>query len=274
MKKRDDTAVLILSCDKYADLWEPFFAFFNKFWPECPYKIYLGTNTLDFVSENVRTVKSGTPENWTTDTHSILGQITEKFVIVLLEDYFLYRNVDQEMLDRCIHMMEIKQAVFFRIACFPADHFSDYAYDKFAGEEWCGETRKDARYGINLQAGIWNREEFISLLKDNESPWQFEIEATKRWAASGKTGLSLVENKKLNYVHGPITYLCTALSRGVWMRDAFELAEKEKIKLNQGDRSIETKWEYKRRRMYHNMPFWSRKYIDFLANKFRRLSIK
>ncbi|MCX6312166.1 MAG: hypothetical protein NT084_11095 [Bacteroidetes bacterium] len=267
MEKSNNTAVVVLSCDKYADIWAPFFAFFNKFWPECPYKIYLGSNTLGFSDNKIQTIKSGEPFNWTADTRAILEQIKEKYVIVLLEDYFLYTNVDQGTLDRCVEMMEKEHAVFFRIGCFPSDHFSDYAYDKIKGNEWCGRTRIDAKYAINLQAGIWNREEFISLLKDDENPWQFELAGTKRWAASGKVCLGLVEDKKLNYVHGPITYLCTALSKGVWMRDAFELAKKENIKLNKGNRTIETKWQYRKRRMYHALPFWSRKYIDFFSNR-------
>ena len=34
-------AILIVSCDKYSDLWDPFFKLFFKFWPDCPFNIYL-----------------------------------------------------------------------------------------------------------------------------------------------------------------------------------------------------------------------------------------
>jgi len=37
-------AVLVVSCDKYADLWPPFFQLFLRFWPECPFSVYLISN--------------------------------------------------------------------------------------------------------------------------------------------------------------------------------------------------------------------------------------
>ena len=36
-----DSAILILSCDKFSDLWKPFFDLFWKYWPDCPYNVYL-----------------------------------------------------------------------------------------------------------------------------------------------------------------------------------------------------------------------------------------
>ncbi len=41
-----ELAILVCSCDKYADVWEPFFKLFFKFWPDCPYPIYLLSNYL------------------------------------------------------------------------------------------------------------------------------------------------------------------------------------------------------------------------------------
>lgn len=39
-----DVAVVVASCDAYADLWEPFFRLFRRYWPDCPYPVYLGSN--------------------------------------------------------------------------------------------------------------------------------------------------------------------------------------------------------------------------------------
>ena len=39
-----DTAILVASCDRYSDLWGPFFGVLAKRWPDCPLPIYLGMN--------------------------------------------------------------------------------------------------------------------------------------------------------------------------------------------------------------------------------------
>jgi hypothetical protein len=35
----DRIAIPVVSCDKYSDLWQPFFALFDRFWPDCPLDI-------------------------------------------------------------------------------------------------------------------------------------------------------------------------------------------------------------------------------------------
>lgn len=265
----NDTAILVLSCDKYADVWPPFFDFFERYWKHCPYKIYLGINEVKFKRAGVTVIHSGPARSWTEDTRAILEQIQERNVILLLEDYFLNGPPDEEKLKACIALLESEAAVFMRIACFPADHFSDYAYDKLPHAPWCGQTRPNAPYRVNLQAGLWNREGFLAMLSGSENPWQFEHNASVRSAAMPQKFLGLVENPKLNYVHGPVQYLCTAVTKGVWMYDAVQLARREGIALDTAARPVETRWQYLRRRMYHAMPFAWRPYVDFLRNKFR-----
>jgi hypothetical protein len=265
-----DTALLVLSCDKYADVWPPFFDFFERYWKNCPYKIYLGVNEKEFVRDGVTVLKSGPARSWTEDTRAILEQMHERNIMLLLEDYFLNGAADEEKLEQCIALLENEAAIFMRIACFPADHFSDYAYDKLAHTPWCGKTRPDAPYRVNLQAGLWNREGFLHMLSGTENPWEFEHNASARSAAMPEAFLGLVENRKLNYVHGPVQYLCTAVTKGKWMYDAVQLARRQGIALNTTARPVETRWQYLRRRMYHAMPFALRPYMDFIGNKFRR----
>lgn len=264
-----NTALLVLSCDKYSDIWQPFFDFLFKHWNDCPYPVYLGSNELHFRHERVKTINSGPARDWSNDTISILQQIPERNVIVLLEDYFVYAHPDQGLLDRSIELLERTDAVFMRIACFPSDHFEDYAYDLMENNPEFVVTRKEARYRVNLQAGIWNREKLIGLIVPGESPWAFETEGTKRSRSTDEIYLGIKETKNLRYVHGPIPYLCTALSRGVWMRDAIELCAEHNIALDTGSRPIETPGEYRKRKMYHNMPYGFRRYWDYIASKLK-----
>lgn len=263
------TALLILSCDKYSDIWKPFFDFLFRHWSDCPYTIYLGSNEQSYDDARVHTILSGPARDWSNDTLAILKQIPERNVIILLEDYFVYAHPDQRLLDRSVELLGKHNATFLRLACFPSDHFEDYAYDAMKDDAEFVVTRKEARYRVNLQAGIWNREKLMQLIVPGESPWKFETEGTKRSRETDEVYLGVKETKGLRYVHGPIPYLCTALSRGVWMRDAIELCREHGIELNTGERPIESASEYRKRKMYHSMPYGFRKYMDYISARLK-----
>ena len=82
-----DMCILVVSCDKYADCWTPFSDCMRKFWPDCPYPVYLCT-------------ESGEPENgavyskvfheqtqiWTARVRKACEKIKESHILVVLED--------------------------------------------------------------------------------------------------------------------------------------------------------------------------------------------
>ena len=48
--------VLFTSCDKYQDLWGPFFTLFFRYWQDCPYLVYIGSNHFKYDHERVNTI--------------------------------------------------------------------------------------------------------------------------------------------------------------------------------------------------------------------------
>lgn len=263
----EDVAVLVLSCDKYSDIWPVFYDFFFKYWPECPFKIYNASNHLSSTHPRVINIHSGLNSDWSTETKAILEQINEKYVIIILEDYFIYNPVDTPKLLDSLKIMKKYNALFLKLGCFPVSHASLWKYDKLHDAPFIGKIKNAQQYRVNLQLGAWNKELLHSLLKNGESPWQFEINGSKRSDEIPNPCLCIVEDPDKNYVHGPITYLCSALSKGIWMLDALELCRKENIPINLGDREVETKFEYWFRRLYTRTPLSKRKYLDFMKRK-------
>ena len=81
MQKSDlnnNICVLIMSCDSYEDLWVPFFHFFDKYWPDCPYPIFLATNTKLFIHNNVQVIHSNHFGTWSEETAIILNKLSFK----------------------------------------------------------------------------------------------------------------------------------------------------------------------------------------------------
>lgn len=257
-----DACVLILSSDRYADLWEPFFTLFFRYWKDCPYKVYLGANLKKYDDSRVVTIQSGEPKDWATDTRSIVSQIPEQYIILLLEDYFLTRPADCATLRKSIELMKSDNADFMRLGCFPVSFNDLYPFRQHPLESFAVVTEPGAMYALTLQAGIWKKDSFLDLLIPGESPWDFEIEASKRATKKKFRMLGIKPDPNEDYVHGPISYLCTAVTKGVWMREALELCEKEKIKVDFSHRPIETEKEQRKRILKRKLPWFMQSLMD------------
>ena len=83
-----DTCILILSCDKYNDLWGPFFTLFWQYWPDHSFKVYLGSNLLVYNDPRVKTIDIGEDNNWSHGLLKILELIDTPYIILMLEDFF------------------------------------------------------------------------------------------------------------------------------------------------------------------------------------------
>jgi hypothetical protein len=122
-------------------------------------------------------------------------------------------------------------------------------------------------YRVCLQAAVWNKKIFLQLLKDKESPWQFETEASKRSCLISNPFLCMIEDPDKTYVHGPVTYYCTAITKGRWMRGALKLCAKENISIDLTARETETVREELIRKLYTFLPGWLKKIFDFINHR-------
>lgn len=89
-------AVLVPSCDKYADLWKPFFTLFWKFWPDCPFPVYLLTNISTIDDNRVQVLPVGQDVSWSDNLAKTLEKLNYEYVFLFLDDLFLVGRVDTE----------------------------------------------------------------------------------------------------------------------------------------------------------------------------------
>lgn len=83
-----DISVLIVSCDKYSDLWKPFFTLFWRYWPNSSFKVYLGSNYLVYKDSRVKTIAIGEDKSWSQGLLDMVSRIDTPFIILMLEDFF------------------------------------------------------------------------------------------------------------------------------------------------------------------------------------------
>ena len=99
-------AILILSCDKFADLWPVALKQFRTHLQQCHFKIYVGSNTIKCDDPGVISLLSGEDVDWSSSYLAILRQIPEKKLFVLVEDHIVISTIDPSRFITCISFLE------------------------------------------------------------------------------------------------------------------------------------------------------------------------
>lgn len=230
-------AVLVASSDGYADLWQPFFTLFRRYWPDCPYPVYLGANHRTLDDPSVRSLAVGDDVDWSTGFAEMLRRVHEPYVLVMLEDYLLSSRVDTEAIGRLVRHMAERGAACMRVMPVPGPPAADAAFPEV------GEIPKGTPYRLSLQAAVWRRDDLLGLLRPGESPWDLERQGTARTDALDAPFLSVVRERPR-----PLPYFCTAVWRGVWLRDAVALCRRERVPVDLSARPLESRRGYLKRK--------------------------
>ncbi|BEI40381.1 hypothetical protein PHIN9_03120 [Polynucleobacter sp. HIN9] len=207
-------AVLVLSCDKYADLWPPFFNQFKKYFPVDDFKIYVGSNSYPCNEPNVKPILSGVDIDWSTSLKKILAQINEPKIFIILEDIFLSSPVDRSLLQIASVLLNDNKVLHVK-------YFANPIPDKPCVMSGVGMYLRGAPYRATV-CGFWDREYLMELLIEGESPWDFEIFGSYRTSYSdGFYGFMK-----------PICSYVNMVEKGCWIPKSLAWADSEGLDLD------------------------------------------
>lgn len=216
-------AVVVASCDNYSDIWGPFFTLFFKYWPDCPYPVYLISESLVYPDSRVKSININ-DNDWSTRVINTLQMINEPEVIFMVEDYLIDHPVDTKQIEILIDYMHKKKAGYFGFVPNPEPDIS------CNDNNMVGEVSYGSAYRLSTQAAVWNKDILLSLLRKGESIWDFEIKGTPRTNNLDTTFLRLKKDPHNNY---PIHYPgYTGVTRGKWALEAVKLCKKEEIPID------------------------------------------
>jgi hypothetical protein len=196
-----DCVVVVSSCDAYSDLWAPFFNLFFKYWDDCPFEIVLCANFKTFDDKRVKTFLIGEDKGWSKGMLKVLDSIQAPNILLLLEDFFIEAPVDSAQILKYVNWVKQNNANVLRLCTVPGPNGA-------SSNEEIGIISVGADYRISTQAAIWNKDCLFSLIKEDESIWQFELIGTKRSDVLYKDGFYGVWKTVLHYHH--------VVERGRW----------------------------------------------------------
>ena len=170
----DRLSIYVSSFDDYADIWPVFFARFFKYWPDCPFPIYLGAVNKFHESARVLPLRAADHKNWSSRAVEHLNQIKTPYVLMMLEDYMVDRPVDNALLDKLLTLMDRLDLHAIRLFPEPPPALA------MPGVPLIGFQGEGQPNRTSTHATIWRRDSLIALIRPGESLWEFEINASIR----------------------------------------------------------------------------------------------
>ena len=170
----DKCTIMICSCDAYEDAWYPFFELFKKYWPDCPYRLILNTESKAYNDPKLSVESfaffNDRPVPYGERMIRHLKEIHTPYTLVMMDDFFLRRPVDGEFLEKVMSYLDNdERAVVFSFQNV-VDELNTHSqnYPGFDLRPLYGY------YKFNFQAAIWKTEYLLGAWKPHESPWAWE----------------------------------------------------------------------------------------------------
>ena len=206
-------AIVISSCDLYKDCWLPIIHSFQKYWPDCPFPLYIISNHESLDEKGINFIKVGKHMGFGSNMKKALQVIEEDYVILFLEDFFLKESVDNKIvishLEHCI-----KESIDYLKIDY---HDIIYRDELRLGTSIYCANPLDIKYSLNAAIAIWRREALQSLCVEGFSAWDFErkginyINKNKLRICSETIFSTSFDNNTIKKISGP-----GAVSKGRW----------------------------------------------------------
>jgi len=175
--------VNILTNDKHLWLLKGFSYCFNLHCPKQVVNIW-GFGYPDFaLPENFQfhsLAENNYPaQRWSTALIEMCNQCDDYFLF-MLEDYWLIDKVDLAGVNLMFGFIkQDPKALRIDLSGNRAAYVQSQYYDSVNGYDIV-ETPMRTPYQMSFQAAIWNRELLLSVLKEDETPWEAEINGSAR----------------------------------------------------------------------------------------------
>ncbi len=214
--RANDPAVVVVSCDAYADLWPAFFTAFWRFWPSCRYPVYLVANHRQYEDARVTTIRLGADASWSTNVLNALQRVPASRVLMMLEDLIIRQPVSAERLARVLEWAAASGADYVKLR---------------RQEPWLepvnglvGRISPHSPYRVSTVCSLWRKAALKAALRAGESAWEFEIQGSARMRS--EDGFYCVRRECLPVMNCVI--------RGRWSRSALRRAGQMNLPLDRG----------------------------------------
>jgi hypothetical protein len=163
--------VVLHTCDKYKQFWNPWFYCFKKH-VKPPFKIYFLSEEEDpdFIDE-VIVIKTGKGE-WGERLIRGLNLIPESYIYYMQEDFWACKPIDLSIF--------LEPFIKYGMDALRISNESYlYTLENLKGEPELFKFSQNSKYLMTHQFSLWDKSYFMKFINPNDNPWKNEIEQSQ-----------------------------------------------------------------------------------------------
>lgn len=234
--------LLVVSCDKYSDLWEPFFSVFWKRWPDCPYAVYLGSNQKTFGHDRVKPIIIGEDVTWSSNVLKMLDILNSSHVIIMLDDFLVQQPVNTQHVEHLVSTAIRRNVDCLRLGDAnlhrnPQGVQNDYSKDvslcapseSVPDETGIGIIVGGTPYRVSTQISLWKVETLRKYLLPGFNAWQFEEIGSQ---------LSDLNNDQFWSVWEPVIVYDHGVEKGKWKPEGLLICSEAGVEVDLSLRGV------------------------------------
>ncbi len=175
-KETNTTAYVVLSCDPYSDIWDVYGQLFERFWPDCPFDLYLASHHKSFDKYGFKPILLGEDISWSHGLIVLIDKLEElgyTHAMIAFDDLILCEKVDSEFVTKATMRFLSEKGDCLRF-------IAEKAPKCYRHNEYYCKMPVKAPYRVTLGFTIWNLNVLHQVTIEGESAWQFEKNATER----------------------------------------------------------------------------------------------
>ena len=230
-------SILVNTCDKFEDCWDPFFKLWSIYWPDCNATIYLNTEYKDSSYEGLDVVALKVCEEnnfprtqratWSQCLQWALNAIETDVVLYMQEDYFLKDSVKNQIVEKYVRLISEN-------AHMQCVHLTGQAAIGNGKSEFDNLVNViyEQRDRVSCQAALWRKSELLDLIRVHEDAWEFEEFGSKRSAILKRDYYVVDQSYVRHNQFEIIPYIFTGIVQGRWKEETVPLFEKHNIKMD------------------------------------------
>jgi hypothetical protein len=192
-------------------------------------------NRLRIRSSIVQPISVGPDRAWASNMITALMSIPQPYILYFQEDYFLNGPVNNERLAQDFAYAFDNNAASF---CFHARGQLEPNFQPL--NDRFGVVPRDSDGRARLQVTLWKKSVLQAILRPGETAWNMEARASERT----RDLLALSYSQRCDR---PISYLMSAIVRGLWTTEAIAMCRKAGIEIRPGFRSVHSDVAWRRR---------------------------
>ena len=210
----NDFVILILSCQKYSDMWTKNILLLDKYWPNHP-KAYI-------VSDGVGIFNISNPGNLlifpggaSDRLISALKYINSNYVFVTFDDYYFDGVVDSKKLNTLFEFLIDNNGSYLGF-------FKNKKRKlKPINEHMIARLPLEQTYEVNFYMAMWKKDSLIKCLRNNEDIWETEARLTKRSRKNGLKMFCCLDKNVLNFKD--------IIRKGKYLRSSYRFLKKNNL---------------------------------------------